>query len=231
MKRIALTAICSGMLLSSCGTYTGSGAFTGAHFGSILGSAIGGISGGPRGSNVGTILGMAGGAAVGAAIGSAADKQSKSEIYEYNDADYNSTYSAARARTYEPDRYTYSGTKATRYNSDLVIRNLRFVDDNMDGVLSRGETSKIIFEVMNTSNEILYDVCPLVNEVSGNKHIIVSPGMHIEQIAPGKGIRYTAIVQADNRLKDGTASFKISVVQGNNLVSSKVSEFDITTRR
>ena len=55
------------LLLSSCDTYTGSGAYAGATFGSILGSAIGGLSGGPRGSDMGTIIGMAGGAAVGAA--------------------------------------------------------------------------------------------------------------------------------------------------------------------
>ena len=48
---------CSSLLLSSCDTYTGSGAYAGATFGSILGSAIGGLSGGPRGSDMGTIIG------------------------------------------------------------------------------------------------------------------------------------------------------------------------------
>lgn len=70
---------CSSLLLSSCDTYTGSGAYAGATFGSILGSAIGGLSGGPRGSDMGTIIGMAGGAAVGAAIGSQADQNPSSK--------------------------------------------------------------------------------------------------------------------------------------------------------
>lgn len=69
MKKIMLFVACSSLLLSSCDTYTGGGAYAGATFGSILGSAIGGLSGGPRGSDMGTIIGMAGGAAVGAAIG------------------------------------------------------------------------------------------------------------------------------------------------------------------
>ena len=64
MKKIMLFVACSSLLLSSCDTYTGSGAYAGATFGSILGSAIGGLSGGPRGSDMGTIIGMAGGAAV-----------------------------------------------------------------------------------------------------------------------------------------------------------------------
>lgn len=79
MKKIMLLVACSSLLLSSCDTYTGSGAYAGATFGSILGSAIGGLSGGPRGSDMGTIIGMAGGAAVGAAIGSQADQKSQQQ--------------------------------------------------------------------------------------------------------------------------------------------------------
>ena len=67
------------LLLSSCDTYTGSGAYAGATCGSILGSAIGGLSGGPRGADMGTMIGMAGGAAVGAAIGSQADQKSQQQ--------------------------------------------------------------------------------------------------------------------------------------------------------
>ena len=62
MKKNGILLMGTLMLLSSCGTYTASGAYTGSSLGSILGSAIGGISGGPRGSDVGTIVGMAGGA-------------------------------------------------------------------------------------------------------------------------------------------------------------------------
>ena len=60
MKKMMVLAVGATLLLSSCSSYTGAGAYTGAQFGSILGSAIGGISGGPRGSDIGTIVGMAG---------------------------------------------------------------------------------------------------------------------------------------------------------------------------
>ena len=69
MKKFLIFALCSLFLMSSCDTYTGSGAYMGGSIGSILGSAIGGLSGGPCGSDMGTIIGMAGGAAVGAVIG------------------------------------------------------------------------------------------------------------------------------------------------------------------
>ena len=80
------------LLMSSCGTYTGEGAYAGATFGSILGSAIGGISGGWRGSDVGTVIGMAGGAAVGAAIGAAADQKQAERVEEYHRQRANRTY-------------------------------------------------------------------------------------------------------------------------------------------
>ena len=75
---IALTAA---ILLASCGTYTGQGAYTGASFGSILGSAIGGISNGPRGSDMGTIVGMAGGAIIGGVIGQRRRPVTRHEVY------------------------------------------------------------------------------------------------------------------------------------------------------
>ena len=59
MKRIAVLSVGALLLLSSCGTYTGEGAYAGATFGSIIGAAIGGIAGGPRGSDIGTLIGMA----------------------------------------------------------------------------------------------------------------------------------------------------------------------------
>ncbi len=74
MKKNILIILIAAISLTSCGTYTGAGAYAGASFGGLLGSAIGGLSGGWRGSDLGRIVGMAGGAAVGAAMGAAADR-------------------------------------------------------------------------------------------------------------------------------------------------------------
>jgi len=68
-----------------------------------------------------------------------------------------------------------------------------------------------------------------VIEASGNKRTYISPSVHVERLAPGKAIRYTAMVKA-GKLKDGTATFCLSVLQGNRQMS-KVSEFTIQTRR
>ncbi len=264
------------LLLGSCDTYTGSGAYVGSSLGSIFGSAIGGIAGGPRGSDVGTLAGMVGGAVVGAAIGQAADQRQEAQrdadianmrakraarqarsqssyteydgnaadnsgfdannggddrIYDFKGSDYSGNYSAQQPDVTMPME---SGVESLagdlKYTSDIEIRNARFVDDNQNGKIERGELSKVIFEVYNRGNHTLYDVVPTVVETSGNRHIFISPNMHVESIQPGKGIRYTALVKADNRLKNGDAHFCVSVVQGDKKIS-KVCEFNIPTVR
>lgn len=273
------------LLLGSCDTYTGTGAYMGSTLGSIFGSAIGGIAGGPHGSDVGTIVGMVGGAVAGAAIGQATDQKQQAQReadiadmrarraerqarrqgsygndntyghgnnygYDNQGSDYSgsgfdannggddriydfkgSDYSAKQPDVNMPMQSSVDNlAENLKYTPDIEIKNARFVDGNQDGKIERGELSKVIFEVYNRGNHTLYDVVPTVVEATGNRHIMISPNMHVESIQPGKGIRYTALVKADNRLKDGNAQFCVSVVQGNKKIS-KVCEFDIPTAR
>lgn len=291
MKKFYIIPLSAAILLSSCGTYTGSGAMTGGTFGSILGSAIGGIAGGSYGSDIGTIIGMAGGAAVGAAVGSAADKKDRQDvhdhyervqqnkargvnpyandgtyssgngssdsvygqqgqtgigvdesgfdstnsgddrIYDFQSSDYTGNYSAAKPTTKTPSQSSVEDL-ATGFNftPNIEIVNARFVDDNQDGTLSSGEVGKIIFEIMNRGSQTLYDVVPSVIEANDNRHIYISPSIHVESLSPGKGIRYTAVVKADKKLKSGSAKFALTVLQGNKSIS-KVTEFNIPTKK
>lgn len=152
-------------------------------------------------------------------------------IYDFGSTDYTGDYSASKPMQKNPASSSVEDL-ASGYtlNPQIEVRNARFVDDNHDGVLSSNELSKVIFEVMNKSNATIYDVQPTVVETTGNKHIYISPNIHVEKIEPGKGIRYTAMVKTDKRLKDGSARFCISVLQGDKLMS-KVSEFTIVTKR
>ena len=274
MRKVLILSVCSVLLLTGCGTYTGTGAYVGGQFGSVLGSAIGGITGGARGSDVGTIIGMAGGAVIGAAIGNAKDESDRRDVhdhyervqrnksannssygnygnygnydnydsgydptnsgddrlYDFGGSDYTSDYSAASARTMSPASSSIEYL-STNYNvnNQLQIRNARFVDDNRDNALNSGETCKVIFEVFNISNTTVFDLQPTVVESTGKKNIYISPNIHVERLEPGRGIRYTAMVKA-GRMKEGFATFCISVLQGNTVMSD-VSEFKIQTRR
>ena len=255
MKKAVILTVGAVLLLSSCGTYTGTGAYAGGSLGSILGSAIGGIAGGPRGSDVGTIIGMAGGAVVGAAVGAATDEKKAeqrdrmhdrimqrdqarqaNQDYQYQgpvDSGFDETNSGDdRIYDFQGSDYTgdYSAQQPTTFASNIDIRNARFVDDNQDNAISRGELCKVIFEIYNVGHDVLYDLQPTVVEATGNKHIYISPGMHVEQLSPGRGIRYTALVKADRYLKNGTAKICLSVVQGNRAIS-RISEFNIPTKK
>ena len=283
MKKNVLWLLCSLVLLTGCGTYTGQGAATGGTFGAILGSAIGGISGGRHGSNLGTVIGMAGGAAVGAAVGSAADQRVAERTAEYrqerarraaaagydgayssgnyggsaggyeggqgsSDSGYDAsgrgddridfdapgprdgrgTYSAATPRVYTP---TSEPGYHVHYNALIEIRNARVIDANHDGVLRAGEECKVTFEIMNNSSQVLYDVQPTVFDVTGNKHIHISPNLHVESIDPHSGIRYTASILADRKLKDGSIVIRVGVAQGNREITSQMQEFTVRTSR
>ena len=268
MKKVILLMLCSSLVMSSCDTYTGSGAYAGGSIGSILGSAIGGLSGGPRGSDMGTIIGMAGGAVVGAVIGSQADQaqadreaayqQDRVErrsvndygnapvtdnpeifdsnnggddrLYDFKGKDYTGDYSAQTPTTSMPTATVEELGARFSYSPTLEIVNARFVDDNEDNCLNRNETCKVIFEIVNRGKTAVYDVVPTVLETTGNKHIFISPSIHVEKISPGSGIRYTAIVKADRKLKDGMARFCVSVIHEGKSIS-KVNEFNIPTKR
>lgn len=273
MKKVLMMAVGTALLVSSCGTYAGSGAYAGATFGSILGSAVGGISGGHLGSDIGTIVGMAGGAVVGGAIGSAKDNKDKEEVrehyrqvmqrksqeaktdnvsfeqqgavdsgfdstnsgddrlYDFQSSDYTGDYTAQEPNTVMPMSSSVEDlAQGMEYVPTLEIRNARIVDDNQDRVISRNEISKVIFEIYNHGTTPVEDVQPTVLETTGNKHIFISPNMHIERIDPGKGVRYTAMIKADNRLKDGNVCICVSVLQGVKAIS-KVCEFNVPTRK
>lgn len=280
MRKSLILAAATMVVVTGCGTATGSGAFAGASLGSILGSAIGGIAGGPRGADIGTVIGMAGGAAVGGVTAAQAQKSAQQErqeryeriqqrkaqeqdsyqsrqqydnsaylnqsedgsgfdpnnggddrLYDFHGSDYTGSYSASHPTTTTPATSSVEDLAAAyKYSEAIEITNARFVDDNKDNRLSRGEVCKVIFEVRNRTDKPLYDVVPSVVEANGNTNIYISPSIHVESLAPRQAIRYTAMVKASNRLKDGTARFCLSVLQGGRSIS-KVTEFNITTTK
>lgn len=249
MKKMMVWAVGATLLLSSCSSNTGAGAYTGAQFGSILGSAIGGISGGPRGSDIGTIVGMAGGAVIGGAIGNAADQKARGKMD--NDYPSNSGYdsnSGFDSTNSGDDRIDFDGGNAATGNYEykqpsspadnvythsaptVEIRNARFIDADGDDTISRGEMCKVVFEIYNNGLQPIYNVVPTVAEMTGNRHIYISQPICVEKIGAYKGMRYTAMVKADNRLKYGTIKLCCSVLQNGEAIS-KVTEFNVETRK
>lgn len=246
MKKVLIISLGMLIMMSSCGSYEATGAYTGAHFGSIIGSAIGGITGGWRGSDVGSLVGLAGGAVVGAAIGKAADekaearaveryerhRQANAERYERSNAGYDDSGYDPQGRG--DDRIMFDGMSAG-YTSATPVRlevgDVRIVDASRDGVLMRGESAHVVFEIHNPSDKPAYSVQPTVYEVTGNRHIHISENILVECIQPKQTIRYTAQVKADNGLRNGEAVIRVSVLQGGREHRSLTREYRVVTRR
>ena len=275
MKTAITFTLCGTLLMSSCGTYSGEGAFMGSQIGSILGSAIGGINGGPRGADVGTIVGMAGGAAVGAVIGAAADRQQQ-ERYEQAQRQRNSEapYGGVRNGGYQSpvddgaqqptgeydDRIVFEDETSTgeatlppggksertisvddlrRINPQrqqgyhlrelIEVRDISFTESSGDGILNAGEMGQLSFDIINNSHETLVDIAPQVSETTGNKHIVISPNIIVERIAAHQGVRYTAMIKGNKKLKAGDININISLKVGEKVIASQTKDIRVAT--
>ena len=234
------------VVLSSCGSYNAAtGAMAGGQFGHVIGSAVGGITGGWRGSEWGSLIGTVGGMAAGAAIGSSIDKKQheavmgkKAKRQTEKVQRQQTQRQQQQTRQYDDSGFDPQGRGDDRIVFDqgaslpqLQIRNAGIYESVKDGVLTRGEECQVVFEIFNNTSEAVYDVRPLVEDVTGNKHINISPNLIIENIAPHKGVRYTATVLADSRLKDGEILVRIGVAQGENEITSETREFTVPTAK
>lgn len=199
-----LYILIGGCLLSGCstaqmGTTDPHAVLTGAAVGGQLGGAIGGIIGdsqrdwhsGYRGSAIGTIVGTLAGAAIGGAISSSRQKEQ------------------ATNGNADADHTTANGYQAAL--DGLRIRRIRFIDDSRDRILSPGESSKVVFDIVNEGSEAALNVIPSVSESSGNKRITISPSILVEQIKPGEGVKYTATVIAGKRLKQSSITLRLAI--------------------
>lgn len=92
----------------------------------------------------------------------------------------------------------------------LTIRNVRFADSNGDGMLSGNEIGQVSFEIYNETDAPIYNFDPSVVEAEANKRIYISPSVRVENIMPWQGLRYTATVKADRRIKDGEIRLLVS---------------------
>lgn len=214
MKKQVTLFLLSVLILSGCasGRMGNPGAIvTGAAIGGSLGGSIGGLigdsnngwRGGYRGSAIGNIVGTIAGAAIGNAL--TTPREEKTEEYAY----------VPQVREVNSDR----ARSQVQHLPQLTLHKIRFIDDNRSQAIDAGENSKIIFEIMNEGNKPVYNVIPIVETVGKVKHLQISSSVMVEEILPGEGIRYTATVYADEKLKDGEITFRVAVAYENGTIS------------
>ena len=98
-------------------------------------------------------------------------------------------------------------------------------------MLTRGEICTVKFDILNNTDKPVSNITPLVAEISRNKHINVSPNLRIESIAPFRGVRYSATIKADDRLKDGEIVITMGVAENNREIESQTHEYHIKTSK
>ena len=172
-------------------------------------------AGGYNGSQFGALLGTVTGAAVGNAI--TTPREETYQVEEY----YVKTY---------PSSSQYEHTSSYEPSSGLRIINLRFIDDNRNHVIDAEEDSKLVFDVVNDGDVPAYNVTPVIEEMSGMKHILISPSAQIAYMPVGNQIRYTATIRGGRKLKTGQAQFRVFATESNGAVT-EAHEFTLPTQK
>lgn len=202
----------------------------GAAIGGVLGAIVGDRAGGYNGSQFGALIGTVAGAAVGNAV-----TTPREESYQVDEYYIKSRPSAPRYENnsrYEDDlRYEGSPySENTPLASGLRIINLRFIDDNRNHVIDAEEDSKLVFDIVNDGDVPAYNVTPIIEEVSGMKHLLVSPSAQIAYMAVGNQIRYTATIRGGRKLKAGEAQFRVYATESNGAMT-EMHEFSLPTQK
>ena len=196
------------VVFTSCYTVSMSGSpaavSAGASIGGVIGSIVGDRAGGWHGSQFGALVGTVAGAAIGNAVTTPRTEKvvvgNKSETSPY----------------YAP--------------SGLQVTNIRFIDDNRNHTIDAEENCKLIFDVVNAGDYSAYNITPIIEELSGMKHISISPSVQISYLPQGEKVRYTATVAGGKRLKSGEAVFRVYTSESNGAVS-EAHEFALPTQK
>ena len=196
------------LTLSSCYTTSMQGSpaavSAGASIGGVLGSIVGDRAGGWNGSQFGALVGTVAGAAIGNAV---TTPRTEKVVVEEIPA--------------TPSYYAPSG---------LRITNIRFIDDNRNHMIDAAENCKLVFDIVNDGDVSAYNITPIIEEVSGLKHIGISPSAQISYLPQGDRVRYTATIAGGKRLKTGEAVFRVYTTESNGAVS-EAHEFTLPTAK
>ena len=207
MKKIIYLLVMA-VSLTSCYTTSMQGSpaavAAGSSIGSIVGSIVGERAGGYNGSQFGALIGTVAGAAIGNAV--TTPRQEKEVIEEV-----------------QPTEPYYAP-------SGLRITNIRFIDDNRNHTIDAEENCKLIFDIVNEGDVSAYNITPIIEEVSGMKHIAISPSAQISYLPQGDRVRYTATIAGGKRLKSGEAVFRIYTTESNGAISA-THEFSLPTAK
>lgn len=194
----------SSLIMLSCSDGFLQGGNPGAiQVGSIIGGAVGGVIGNnadhwngyPIGSMIGTIAG--------AVIANEATKPKENQSYD----NYSERSNPSKSLN------STDGNEHVN-NAKLIIQNIRFIDQNRNQVIDKGEKCHLIFEISNSGFITAYRVSPILTIVNGDELTLSTPSQ-VKMLMPGEVIIYDIIIHADRRLSSGFSTLRIDISDRN----------------
>ena len=152
------------------------------------------------------------GAMDGAVVGSLAHKYS-----------YQNYYHGERSFNYR---------KPNQYSSDITaldIANITYADEDEDGALGKDESAQIYFDLINTGDEPLYGITPVLMP-NKTKHIQISSPCVIDTLQGNHALRYIIEMQGDGKSSPGKLQLVLRIKYGQNKYSD-VAVIELGTKR
>lgn len=125
------------------------------------------------------------------------------------------------ARNYTYQNY-YHGERAFNYrkpkqnSSDITaldIANITYADEDGDGALGKDESAQIYFDLINTGEEPLYGITPVLMP-NKTKHIQISTPCIIDSLQGKHALRYIIEMQGDGKSNPGNLQLVLRIKYG-----------------
>lgn len=113
--------------------------------------------------------------------------------------------------------------------SALEIANITYADEDGDGALGKNETAQIYFDLINTGDEPLYGILPVIM-ASKTKHVQVSTPCPIDTLEGKHALRYIVEIAGDGKANPGKVYLVLRIKYGQNKYSD-VQEIFLGTKR
>lgn len=124
---------------------------------------------------------------------------------------YNYTY-----QNYYQGKRSFNYRKPNQYSSDisaLEIVNITYADDNGDGVLEKDEFAQIYFDLINTGDEPLYGIMPVLI-ANKTKHIKISTPCVVDTLLGKHALRYIIEMEGDGKTNPGKLQLLLRIKYG-----------------
>lgn len=125
------------------------------------------------------------------------------------------------ARHYKYQNY-YHGPRQFNYRkklsnssdiSKLEIANITFADDDEDGMVGKDEIAQIYFDLINTGEEPLYGITPVLL-ANKTKHLVISDPVTVDTLNAQSALRYIIEIAGDGKRNPGNAYLLLRIKYG-----------------